>query len=351
MSTSIDFATLKEAVKLSTLVSGTVKLKRYGRHWNGLCPFHNERTPSFYVYDDTRAFHCFGCGAHGDAIDWLVKQRGLSIQEAIAHLGGDTGAQKSYPETRARPTDNESEQKDLADAVSLYIRGIIPQNPLTIRSWPRTESERPRLPDPDTLRRLAIARRTWEQALPPNGTPVERYLQTRGVHLPDADVLRWHPCCPRGTGTMPAMVARMSDPVTDEFRGLHRTFLRPDGSGKADIPRGEQKLMLGGSGIIQLADIHDIGTGLGLAEGLETALSVMQVLRWGPVWAAGSAGNIRTFPFMPATTLNVFPDRDQAGIDAADACATRWVDAGAEVLIHTPPEGKDWNDVAKEMAA
>jgi CHC2 zinc finger/Toprim domain len=321
MSTSIDFATLKEAVALSTIVSETVQLKRDGRHWKAVCPFHAERTPSFYVYSDTQKFHCFGCGAHGDAFDWLVKQRGMSIQEAGEYLGGDQSTADKF--------------------ISGDASEKLPKNycaPLQAQ----------RLPDPDTLRKLAQARHAWEKALPPHNTPVERYLETRGVRLPDADVLRWHPCCPRGTGTMPAMVARMSDPVTNEFRGLHRTFIRPDGSAKADIPKGEQKMMLGGSGIIQLADLHDIGVGLGLSEGIETALSVMQVLRWGPVWAAGSAGNITSFPFLPATTLNVFADADAngTGLKAAHDCRTRWAESGGEVFIHEPPAGKDWNDIA-----
>jgi hypothetical protein len=321
MSTSIDFATLKEAVRLSTIVSETVQLKRCGRQqWNGLCPFHNERTPSFYVYDDTRAYHCFGCGAHGDAMDWLQRARGLSLSDAVTYLGGDrAAAQKSLSGDETKVPKNFS--------------GPLPAL---------------RLPDPDALRKLATARRTWTEALPPHGTPVEIYLAVRGVHLPDADVLRWHPRCPHEGGTLPAMVALMTEPVTDEFRGIHRTFLKADGTGKADVPK--PKMMLGGSGIIQLADLHDIGTGLALAEGLETALSVMQVLGWGPVWAAGSAGGIRSFPFLPATTLNIFTDPDKAGLEAARDCRDRWAEAGGEVFIHEPPAGRDWNDVAGSIS-
>jgi hypothetical protein len=145
------------------------------------------------------------------------------------------------------------------------------------------------------------------------------------------------------------MVALMSEPITGEFRGIHRTFLKPDGSGKADV--NKPKMMLGGAGIIQLVDLSEIGIGLGLAEGIETALSVTQKIGWGPVWAAGSAGAIRAFPFMCATTLNVFSDGDPVGLAAARACSGRWTVAGAEVLIHTPPAGKDWNDVTRKILA
>jgi putative DNA primase/helicase len=300
----------KAAISLPLIIGETLQIERNGKSWTAPCPFHAERTPSFHVFKDH--FHCFGCGAHGDVFDWLEKQRGLSYRDAIEYLGGDrqTAIQRPIP---------------------------APGRPLQ------------RAQDDDVVRRRALARAVWDQATDPRGTPVERYLGMRGVRLPDADVLRFHPRCAREGGALPAMVALMSEPVTNEFRGVHRTFLLPDGSGKAKVDR--PKMMLGGAGIVQLVDLHEIGMGLGLAEGIETALSVSQTVGWGPVWAAGSAGAIRTFPYMRATALNVFSDGDPVGLDAARACAERWVAAGAEVLIHTPPAGKDWNDVAREILA
>ena len=66
-----------------------VKLTRNGRQWKGCCPFHNEKTPSFYVYDDH--YHCFGCGAHGDALSFLMGTEGASFRDAVERLAGEAG--------------------------------------------------------------------------------------------------------------------------------------------------------------------------------------------------------------------------------------------------------------------
>ena len=73
------------------LVSSYVQLKRKGRLYGGLCPFHSEKTPSFYVYPDTQSFYCFGCGAAGDAISFAQKINSISYPEAVKLLAGRAG--------------------------------------------------------------------------------------------------------------------------------------------------------------------------------------------------------------------------------------------------------------------
>jgi hypothetical protein len=178
---------------------------------------------------------------------------------------------------------------------------------------------------------------------------VERYLASRGLSLPLDAPLRFHPACPRNKERLPAMIALMTDPATGEPVGVHRTFLRPDGSGKAD---GQAKMMLGGAGVIRLVPDDEVTIGLGLAEGIETALAVMQGAGWRPVWACGSAGAIATFPILGGIEcLTIFADADENGVgaNAAQACATRWSDAGREVAVHTPAAG-DWADVFRSAA-
>jgi DNA primase len=77
---------LKAATRLVAVIGQTVRMKRQGRFWTAYCPFHAEKTPSFYVYPDH--YHCFGCGAHGDIFDWLMQTLRLTFPEAVARVGG-----------------------------------------------------------------------------------------------------------------------------------------------------------------------------------------------------------------------------------------------------------------------
>ena len=82
---------LRQRVPLSDIVGRRVKLVRKGRRFSGLCPFHSEKTPSFSVVDDDGFYHCFGCGAHGDAISFLREMDGLDFMEAVERLADMAG--------------------------------------------------------------------------------------------------------------------------------------------------------------------------------------------------------------------------------------------------------------------
>ena len=79
---------IRERLPLSELVGRAVVLQRRGGDLVGLCPFHNERTPSFTVNDGRGFYHCFGCGAHGDVFRWLTETDGLDFRAAVARAAG-----------------------------------------------------------------------------------------------------------------------------------------------------------------------------------------------------------------------------------------------------------------------
>ena len=96
------------------LIGQTVTLRRNGRNFVGLCPFHNEKTPSFNVLPVKGIFHCFGCGEGGDAVAWLRKTRGLSFVEAVKDLAGPAGV--IIEERQLSP----AEQRQVAQKTDLY---------------------------------------------------------------------------------------------------------------------------------------------------------------------------------------------------------------------------------------
>ncbi|HTH29032.1 MAG TPA: DNA primase, partial [Sphingobium sp.] len=92
---------LRARTTLSTLIGKSVKVIKAGREYKACCPFHNEKTPSFTINDEKGFYHCFGCGAHGDAIRWLTDQRGLAFMDAVKELADSAGLALPAPDPRA----------------------------------------------------------------------------------------------------------------------------------------------------------------------------------------------------------------------------------------------------------
>ncbi|MGI8705663.1 MAG: DNA primase [Sphingomicrobium sp.] len=93
---------LRARTLLSAVISPSVKLIRAGREFKACCPFHNEKTPSFTVNDEKGFYHCFGCGAHGDAIRFLTDHRGLPFMDAVKELAAKAGMDVPAPDPRAK---------------------------------------------------------------------------------------------------------------------------------------------------------------------------------------------------------------------------------------------------------
>jgi DNA primase len=92
---------LRARTLLSGLIGKSVKLQRAGREWKACCPFHQEKTPSFTINDDKGFYHCFGCGAHGDAIRYLTEAQGLPFMDAVKDLAQAAGMTVPAPDPRA----------------------------------------------------------------------------------------------------------------------------------------------------------------------------------------------------------------------------------------------------------
>ncbi|UYY58907.1 DNA primase [Sphingomonas sp. S2-65] len=106
---------LRARTLLSGLIAKTVKLQRAGREFRACCPFHNEKTPSFYVNDDKGFYHCFGCSAHGDAIRWMTEQQGLPFIDAVKELAQAAGLE--MPEQDRQSAQKAERAKGLHDVM------------------------------------------------------------------------------------------------------------------------------------------------------------------------------------------------------------------------------------------
>jgi putative DNA primase/helicase len=189
--------------------------------------------------------------------------------------------------------------------------------------------------------RTDVALALWHASVDPRGTLAEKYLFSRNLtQIEDVagSVLRWHP----GIG---AMIALFRNIETDEPQAISRTYLDPQG-------REIDRKFLGpvGRAAIKLDADENVTAGLHLAEGIETALAARKLgLR--PAWALGSAGAISSFPILQGVeTLTLLAENDDASARAVETCAKRMHEAGREVFINRPIDGKDLNDAIRGAA-
>ncbi len=362
---------VKRRASIASLIGARVALKKKGRALLGLCPFHGERTPSFYVYPEDGHYHCFGCGATGDAVSWVRYDLGLSFPDAVRELAAQAGMIAADGQAR----------------------------PQSVWRAPAFDAEKAAAnAAADKAKSKEKARAIWARAKPAAGTLVETYLrQARGITCPVPASLRFlndEPYWGEGADGRPEVIGRFPVQVAPFVReeegrrvltGVHMTYLRADGLGKANLPSAKKMRGEAWGSAIRLAGSSG-AQALGIAEGIETALSVMSVRPDIPVWAAGSLGNIagaglpvaddqkRPHPTKPGRFLeSEEPDearpgmRPPAGVRRvlilADADGDSAVGAtlieravrrfkawGLEAVPVFPPAGRDFNDLLRERS-
>lgn len=96
---------LRSTIRVSEVVGRKVALRKQGKEYTGLCPFHSEKSPSFCVNDEKEFYHCFGCGAHGDVIKFLMETEGFSFTEAVIRLADEFHLTVPYLEEKTATQD------------------------------------------------------------------------------------------------------------------------------------------------------------------------------------------------------------------------------------------------------
>lgn len=294
--------------ELHALVPGAKPIGRSG--FRAPCPAHGGRSPTLSVSEGRDGRLLLKCFAE------------CSTDDVLAALG--------------------LEVRDLFDTVA----------PPAVRT-PRVAPMRDPEPSDDARRKALLAADLWGSAHYLTSGPAIEYLLGRGCRIPPSDGdLRWHPDARVFGFAGPALVGRISR-ATDarEAIGLHLTWLERDGLG---WKRAERRYLGGKSGgVVRLWPDEAATYSLGVAEGVETALSLAHV--HAPVWACLDAGNLAGMPVLDGVeSLTIAADRDESGTGqrAAADCAQRWLDAGREVLVLLPDQvGSDLNDEVAHAAS
>ncbi len=211
---------------------------------------------------------------------------------------------------------------------------------------PEPQVHRSRTPPAPTGSSEAV-RRLWRMTQPLISSVAETYLRRRGItDLRGTANLRFHPNCywrPEGDGltqAWPAMIAAVTD-INGRITGAHRTWLARDGSGKASVdpPRKAMGYLLGHA--VRFGDTQDV---MAAGEGIETILSLRQILPTMPMVSALSAGHLAAVLFPPhLRRLYIVRDNDPAGDGARDSLVDRAIKAGIEAITLSPVLG-DFND-------
>lgn len=301
---------------LSDIIRRHTDLKKRGREQAGLCPFHNERTPSFEVSDSKGLYYCHGCGKTGDAITFLMEREGMNFRQAYEALAGDEFPIVSEEERARRKA--EDEQK-LAD-------------------------------------RIALARSIWAASVPPQGTPAEVYARSRGITMDLPETARFV-MTPRWrdpeTGEcgrdIPAMVFAMQD-NSDEIVGVQCVFLDDGGRRKyerlrADGSKAKAKLTFGklvGSAI----RLGPTAERIVFCEGPEDGLTLAQILPGQSVWVSCGTAVMPRMKFpREVRSLILAGDNNAAGRKAVVAARIVHSSNGLSVEeVYPDAPFKDWND-------
>lgn len=289
---------MTEAQRITAALQG----RWYGRYGLACCPAHGDRKPSLSLSDGPSGRLLARCMTGCDFLSILDALRGLGIIEG---------------------------------------RGAVPQTDPA--EMARYEAEQRR----EAEKRERQAQAVWAEALPIHGTIAELYLrEARGITCALPDSLRFHPSCWHpGAQRLPAMIARVDGAA--RF-AVHRTYLRPDGSGKAEVEPAKAMLGNTAGGAVRLSGGPD---SLAVGEGVESALSLLcgplrgSVAIWAALSTSGMAG--LRLPAVPGKLI-VATDGDAPGKAAGAKLADRAAALGWAVTLFPAPDGRDWNDVIRK---
>ncbi len=341
---------IREASDVAQVIGEYVRLKKRGRNFLGLCPFHQEKTPSFSVSPDKQIFHCFGCGKGGNIFTFLMEHEKMSFVEAVQHLAKranitireDAGADRRREKT---------EKLHYANTVALeYFRKTLKDSDKS-RAVGKYLAERRRLtPEAVDYFQLGLAGDSWDGLL--------KYAAGRDLS---------------GDDLVQAGLALLSDKTGNHFDRFRQRLMipifnisqKPIAFGGRTLKRGEPAkyvnspetpLYVKGNVLYGLNfardAIRDVGAAI-VVEGYFDVISLWQAGIKNVVASSGTAFTAQQARLLArfAEDVYLFFDADSAGQTAALRSVDVLYDAGLEVRIVVPPPGEDPDSVAVAQGA
>ena len=162
---------IKAKVDIVELVGEYVKLKKAGKNFKALCPFHTEKTPSFMISPDRQSWHCFGCGKHGDAFSFLMEMEGMDFPEAMRTLGARVGIEIQSRNIQFESTSIKERILAANSLAQSYFHYLLTQHE-TGRRGRAYFSERGLLDETIQTFQLGYAPNSWDAT--------SKFLQTKG---------------------------------------------------------------------------------------------------------------------------------------------------------------------------
>lgn len=346
---------IKARVRPSDLIGRTVGLKRQGREFVGLSPFKKERSPSFFVNDEKRFYHCFASGKHGDVFTWLEEMEGLSFMEAAERLAGEAGLSLPAPDPQAQQTTQH--RKSLIEwmeaAQAFYLRALRTPAAEDARRYLKSRG----LSGEDCVRfgigYAPESRTALKDELVTAGAPVGDLIECGLLIEPESgspyDRFRHRIMFPiqdpRGRlvafgGRALSSEARakyLNSPETPIFHKGSMLYRFPEARRAAADPKADIRGLIVAEGYLDVIALARAGLEQGVAP-LGTAITEEQLQL---LWRAGGE---------PVMCL----DGDSAGRAAALKAADRalpLLQAGQTLRFAFMPDGKDPDDILREQGA
>lgn len=341
---------IRRRVSLSSIIGKKVKLINRGNRMVGLCPFHQEKTPSFHVRDDEGFYHCFGCGASGDAISFLREQDGLGFMEAIHHLAGLAGL--PVPEQKDISPEEKAQRNMMAsineEAAVFYENQL---NSPAGKQAKRYISDRQMSPNSLSRYRIGYA--------PANG--LTTYLQNKGFTADDMLAAGLVRKSQRDGSLYDNFRDRLMFPITNPkgdviaFGGRALSGdQEPKYLNSADSPMFHKKQVL--YGLKQAKEQMKDGLPVIVAEGYMDVIAIDQFKVAGAVAPLGTAltEDQMLLIWKSAHSPYLCFDGDMAGQRAANKTLTRLLpilEPGKTVRVMRLDQGMDPDDVLKSGGA